>query len=502
MWLLKLIINLHNCYIRWAIAAVKTDDPTLLFQAKACACAYATAGIGMCLFALAQLILPLFGVAIVHTISLAYVITVSSIIVSLWLLRYGFLQFSALLTVLAALYGQLVMSWEFGGLALFFIRGHLVIQISAILFGFKGISLACIVNMIGAYVLYRLELTGFDVWHGSDPKKRIIELYAYGFYFLAFTFLFTSIINYTRQNLIKSLQEANKHKSNFLSKVSHEIRTPLAGIIGAIDILSTTKLNDDQMSLLATAKNCSQTLMEIINDVLDLSKIESGKLKINMEKVHLSSLIESCFKIVSPLMEKKNVKSICRIPCNVPKWIVTDPIKLKQILINLLSNATKVTNNGTIAVSVSIRRKRTLSYETSDDILKLSSQNGNDSKETEEINSTNAMMICEKQEDTNERLSLGEERQRAFSASDSSNSSQMYLKFSVIDSGIGIEKEKLLTLFEPFSQVVPSEKRTEGTGLGLAITKQLVEKMGGSIHVYRFFYWERENNNFVCLFYI
>ncbi len=216
-------------------------------------------------------------------------------------------------------------------------------------------------------------------------------------------------------------ESATKSKSRFLANMSHEIRTPMNGIIGMANILKTTKLNSEQQDHLNLISISANNLLAIINDILDLSKIESDQL--TMENIDFD-LIENINDIIKILQIKTNEKGIdlkINYTNNIPQFIKGDPVRLNQIILNLINNAIKFTEKGSVEVFVS----------------KISE-----------------------------------------------NTNKIKLHFKIIDTGIGISKEGQKKLFKEFSQVYSYTTRKHGgTGLGLAISKKLSEKMNGEIGV-------------------
>jgi len=216
---------------------------------------------------------------------------------------------------------------------------------------------------------------------------------------------------------------ANTAKSEFLANMSHELRTPLSGVIGFSDLLETTVLNSVQHEYVCSLKNSAEILMNLINDTLDLRKIEAGKLDIKPEKTDLRSLFQEVFDSFYPLAKKKGIDTFLKIPRNLPEFVIVDPLRLKQILINLTGNAIKFTDKGSVT-------------------LKLESTG------SDHIKNTRSFII------------------------------------SVEDTGIGIDKDKQKKVLESFYQADSSSTRKYGgTGLGLAITEKLLKLMGSHLEI-------------------
>ncbi len=221
----------------------------------------------------------------------------------------------------------------------------------------------------------------------------------------------------------KQAEEATKAKSRFLANMSHEIRTPLNGIIGTIDLLQHTTLNEEQDELMHSLRSSSTHLLEIVNDVLDISKIEADKLELLEGPCNLQAIIKNVIAISSPRITalKKEIQISTAIDAQVEAEIIADESRIKQVLVNLIGNAIKFTEKGKITVSV------------------------------------NSNIIDE---------SLQE------------------LFFSITDTGIGISEEHIRMLFVPFTQIDSSATRKHsGTGLGLSICRKIIEEMGGRIWV-------------------
>ncbi|GAA3940149.1 response regulator [Litoribacillus peritrichatus] len=224
-------------------------------------------------------------------------------------------------------------------------------------------------------------------------------------------------LNLTRREALK----ASQIKSEFLANMSHEIRTPLNGIIGFTNLILKTQLTARQLDYTSTIKKSSEGLLAIINDVLDFSKIEAGKLVLDKTPMNLRDLIEEILTMMAPAGQDKSLELVSLVYSDVPSDLIGDPLRIKQIITNLVNNAIKFTNKGSVIV----------------------------------------------------RTMLEEQKQNTVT-----------LKISVTDTGIGMTDDQQQELFRAFTQADTSTTRQYGgTGLGLVISKKLVEQMSGDIGI-------------------
>jgi signal transduction histidine kinase/CheY-like chemotaxis protein len=216
-------------------------------------------------------------------------------------------------------------------------------------------------------------------------------------------------------------ERANRAKSTFLAQMSHEIRTPMNGVLGIASLLSGTSLDEKQTRYVRTINRSGEALLDVINDILDFSKIEAGKLELQKIPFSLQEIAEEAIALLSEHADRKGLGMSCLIEPGMPPYVIGDPGRLRQVLVNLLGNGVKFTSKGQVDLTISLEKI------------------------------------------------TGEE---------------IKLLFKVKDSGIGIRRDKLDKIFSAFSQAEDfTTRRFGGTGLGLVISKQLVRLMGGNIGV-------------------
>jgi len=332
---------------------------------------------------------------------------------------------------------------------LFFAYFLLVRVADQIGFGFRRALYFAHVVLI-CYVGYTVWAMLFEVdGHGTDRLAIAATMYLVGIY-LAFTGSVTERLrNRTRQavrtarELVTSLEQktqaleeqaveleaarraaeaASVAKSQFLTTMSHEIRTPLNGVLGTTELLLDTRLSPSQRRYVQTAHRSATSLLALINDVLDMSRIEAGKLFLHRSVFDLRALVQEAVDLMASVAAGKPVSVGCRVPLEIPESLEGDPLRLRQLLLNLLHNAVKFTDEGRVVLEVSVLE------ETPQDLQ---------------------------------------------------------LSFEVRDTGIGIEPGQVDSMFDAFVQADASDtRRHRGSGLGLAIVRQLAELMGGKVHVH------------------
>lgn len=302
------------------------------------------------------------------------------------------------------------------------------IQVSDIIFELKkmgkgGINIFWWIEILGFVLLAPLLLmqvlqymTNTNSKHGDDAFLSTIGII---FYIISLTF--HSGLKMAAENLL--VNESNKAKSRFLANMSHEIRTPLNAILGFDELILKEAKDERIVEYAASIQNAGVSLLDIINTLLDLSKIESGKMEIQEVDYSTEQLLDNVISMMSALAEKKHLKIVLDIDEELPECLMGDDVRIRQVLVNIMSNAVKYTKEGSITFSVKV---------------------------VEQLENEGACRIL----------------------------------FSVKDTGIGIRDEDRERLFEKFERLdFEQNKNTEGTGLGMSIVVKLLEAMGSEIQL-------------------
>ena len=279
-------------------------------------------------------------------------------------------------------------------------------------------SLYAVLIFLSLFSTVVIQIAAIRGWIDSD------SLFFYWNNVCFFIFQTTILINRYIMSFRKTTERAEssiKAKADFLAIMSHEIRTPMNGVIGMSDLLSNTELDEEQKEFVNTIRLSGNNLLTIINDILDFSKVESGKLDLEKKPFNLVDLLDEVCGLFGQKVKEKNLRLYYNIDMNIDHQLLGDHNRLKQILINLINNAIKFTNEGEIKI-------------------------------------------------------------HAFKIRDKNN--KRALQIDISDTGIGIPQEKTERLFKEFSQVDSSiSRKYGGTGLGLAICKKIIDHMGGQIWV-------------------
>ncbi|MBF0204126.1 MAG: PAS domain S-box protein, partial [Desulfamplus sp.] len=276
-------------------------------------------------------------------------------------------------------------------------------------------------------------------------------------------------------------ESANLSKSKFLAVMSHEIRTPMNGVIGLTDLLLTTTLTELQKNYLGHLRYSAYGLLDIINDILDISKIEAGKMELENIEFNLGDMVHKVVFMMSHKASEKGIVLLTEIEPDIPEVFIGDPVRIRQVILNLVSNAMKFTENGNVTVSVI---KAGNQYRQNEDDLQGKpdgNQNEQNDQKRESDGNQDAQNDQKRESDGNQD---GQNLQRAEPDINQDGQKLLPLTISVKDTGIGIPENKLDIIFENFTQTDDfTTRQYGGTGLGLAISRRLVEMMGGIISV-------------------
>ena len=269
--------------------------------------------------------------------------------------------------------------------------------------GDRYLALAGMASLVFGFFLLRMSWVNATVFRRNIVQRLELESLA-------------ASLEHARD----AAESANRAKSSFLANMSHEIRTPLNAVVGLSELLQESSDNPKAIGHAATIRKSALSLLGIINDVLDLSRIEAGGMSLRQEPFSLPALLRDIGDMFAPVAERKGLRFTLNLDAALPTGVASDPVRLRQVLVNLLGNAMKFTEVGDVRLIVSVRQR---------------------------------------------------------------DAARAVIEFTVTDTGIGIPPHAQETLFKPFTQVHDEALVTGGTGLGLAITAELIELMHGTIAV-------------------
>jgi signal transduction histidine kinase/ActR/RegA family two-component response regulator len=340
--------------------------------------------------------------------------------------------------VIVVLYYMAYLSNRHLGLIAYIPRSQVVLHIVTFLLGGEGIIVSMLINLSVVFMMSLHEKDSTPIYYSFSQSELMNMYLGLAIHTTTLTSLM-SYVNYKQTTrAIEQLEKVSAHKTEFLCRMSHELRTPLSGTIGAIDILQFAPLSEEYKSLIEIAKTCSSNLLSIINDILDLTKIEAEKMTIVKQTIDTSTLVKAATNVISPLLRQKPLEYIVEIGESVPKRFTGDFFRTKQILLNLLSNAIKFTEKGSIKLRVCV----------------------------------------EEYYQFNGRL----DKNKTFISSNT-DPKQTFIKFEVSDTGVGLDKTEKDLIFSAFEQSRKGNSVQQGTGLGLNICLLLVKLMNGAIDV-------------------